>query len=592
MCTSSNSTFAWVGAILVNTGFVALVSWGASTLWPLGFVLSAAYTTFLFSLARWLKKRDNGGHNIEAERHGEDEIPTREASIEATVEEAPGAGQDYLSSQNGWHKASLPVNLLFGLGVVSLGVTGFLLPINLIDACTAYHPDGVPTYRWVTNLTELPSGIKNWAIYDDQFSSRANFAYVEDTKTTLFQGTQLDQANRSYKTSVWTMNADLPPQEHVRYSYPENFVAVSASVACFSSFSDGGYKSNGRAFCSNGTKIEASVATGPLYKSGDIGDFLPKEGLLWFKQFRETSAPGSLVYSLNPTDMTTRLYSHKIENSDGHGKSGSKKVCDPKVAIRKQAAALLIAAALPVIIASFFIWHSEQIPSMAVTSYGGLTAIFICAYHIVDPQGEGNTDWWFEIWFCLTGAIGLLLYTYFYLSERTKERERPPLSWGLVAAGLGFTFGACQLLDMDDDTLVDWILLNFIVFAPLLLLGMSSSNMFLVFLCGIGFLVDAARIANYVGDHVQGNAQAPISFLVFSLAGIAAGGIGYKLTMYQPLVQDFAHAAIKKIDAWLASGGRQGSVRDDEQEERTLLSSLEFSNDQPLERPVSSEADP
>jgi hypothetical protein len=53
MCTSAETTFAWVGTVLINLGFLSLISWGAVTSWPLGFFLSFVYTGFLFSLAAY-----------------------------------------------------------------------------------------------------------------------------------------------------------------------------------------------------------------------------------------------------------------------------------------------------------------------------------------------------------------------------------------------------------------------------------------------------------------------------------------------------------------------------------------------------------
>mmetsp|Transcript_8357 Transcript_8357/g.12123 ORF Transcript_8357/g.12123 Transcript_8357/m.12123 type:complete len:99 (+) Transcript_8357:234-530(+) len=68
MCCSSNqAAFVWIGAIMVNIGFLSFVSWGAAPVWPVGFVLSALYTIFLLSLAQWLVKRQEGHTNVGGE---------------------------------------------------------------------------------------------------------------------------------------------------------------------------------------------------------------------------------------------------------------------------------------------------------------------------------------------------------------------------------------------------------------------------------------------------------------------------------------------------------------------------------------------
>jgi hypothetical protein len=53
MC-ATEQAFAWVSALIINVAFVSLIAWGASTIWYVGFVLSAVYTVILFGLARFI----------------------------------------------------------------------------------------------------------------------------------------------------------------------------------------------------------------------------------------------------------------------------------------------------------------------------------------------------------------------------------------------------------------------------------------------------------------------------------------------------------------------------------------------------------
>ena len=53
MCTTEQ-TFAWVGAIVVNVAFLSFIAWGAAANWIFGFVISVVYTILLFVLARFV----------------------------------------------------------------------------------------------------------------------------------------------------------------------------------------------------------------------------------------------------------------------------------------------------------------------------------------------------------------------------------------------------------------------------------------------------------------------------------------------------------------------------------------------------------
>ena len=50
-CGSTESAFAWVGAVMINVAFGALIFWGTISSWVTGFVLSALYSAVLLVLA-------------------------------------------------------------------------------------------------------------------------------------------------------------------------------------------------------------------------------------------------------------------------------------------------------------------------------------------------------------------------------------------------------------------------------------------------------------------------------------------------------------------------------------------------------------
>ena len=63
-CNDSNQAFAWIGAVLVNFGFISLITWGATTFWVIGCFLSAVYTVFLASLANYVEHYEESSTRI------------------------------------------------------------------------------------------------------------------------------------------------------------------------------------------------------------------------------------------------------------------------------------------------------------------------------------------------------------------------------------------------------------------------------------------------------------------------------------------------------------------------------------------------
>lgn len=444
------------------------------------------------------------------------------------------------------------MNLLFGLAVVAFGVSCFLLPINIVKGCPSSDEESIvlPDYKWETNISAVPEAVRPWARNNDgnRYNPVATFAYVDETKTTIFQGKGEDRSHHSKQdtsgSSLWTVGPDAPPQWHADYIAPQSFVVISNSSVCFTSYFEG-HDPGTKICCSDGNDIRVATSAGPLFNTGWIGQFLPSGGRLWFKLFDEPTAPGTLIYSLDPEDMSTKLFSRKIKNGDS---DHSQSTCNRKKRI--QAIAILLVAALPFTLASIFVWYSHQVSSMAVTTYAGLTAIFACVYGVIDPRmlNSRYSSWWFQLWFSVSGAVGLVLCTYFHLSECTQKASKPTFQWGLVLGGLSFGNGIIQILEMDNDTLGGWILLNIMVFGPLLLVGMINGNLFLVFLGGVGFLADAARLGALIGDHVSAHAREPVTFLVFSLTGLGAGFLGFRLSKYQLVVHDLAKYGVERID--------------------------------------------
>lgn len=136
MCTSASTTFAWVGAILVNFGYITLIAWGSSTQWPLGFTLCGLYALILFGLANRIYRKE-GTQTLSFNRPLQEAIREEEdqALDEPLLEESgelPGTTQSQPDEPSQERTISVLVSLLFGLAVIAMAVTGSFLPVNLL----------------------------------------------------------------------------------------------------------------------------------------------------------------------------------------------------------------------------------------------------------------------------------------------------------------------------------------------------------------------------------------------------------------------------------------------------------------------------
>jgi len=562
MCASPSSAFGWVGTLLVNVGFCILIGWGAAAAWPLGFCLCAAYTVFLFGLANRLHQRER-----EPPSASQENLVSDEAAAEEDVEQdntgavmVPGSNRDG-ENEVSTTTTNVPVlvSLVYGLAVLSLGVTGFFIPVNLFPNCRASDDDNPwgGQWTWKANLTGIPDELHEWANReaDYQLDTANSFGYVATTGITLFSGFSSDQQGQYY---LWSTSPAAAPQKHGDFEDPRNFMSVSNSTVCFSSSSSSSSSSQSQLlrlppspmsiniYCSDGTSFRPAIDTTKTGLGGELFDFVLRDGTLWYKRFPTGYGEwGHLVFSLDPDSMVVSLHSQRVNSKK------NKKGCpSPTAFLRIQAVVALFLTALPVALASMGLWYKKQIPSMGFMTYVGLTFIFASLYAASAPISFLRDGALFKWWFSISGLIWLLGLSFVLVAADTflpSPRNKGPVQWGLVVGGLAFLSGmvAVFLFDCDHFELLHWILLNVLAFIPLIILGAATNTTFLMILGAFGFLMDAGRVAEYVGDHT--NYNVPLQFLVFSLAGFVVVAIGMLLNKYQHFIQEWAVAFVQYV---------------------------------------------
>mmetsp|Transcript_13826 Transcript_13826/g.22233 ORF Transcript_13826/g.22233 Transcript_13826/m.22233 type:complete len:582 (-) Transcript_13826:1975-3720(-) len=551
-CSSNEGVFTWLSAVLVNIAFISLITWGATTAWPVGFALSAVYTAFLLGMARWLEvatQREynnlEDGTNVEAEDI-EDENDQSSPSAHSPAAKYPSLA-----------------NLLYGLGILSLGVTGFFLPINIVTSCTGPSTYGHPRYVWKTDVSALPANVQEWAADDSNVYQDGNvgatFAYLPSSGITIFQGTDFS-LNPARPERLWTVQGGSAPMEHVEYAYSSPLIVVSDTTVCFQSRPEQQLHTN-RAqlyyiYCTNGIVFQKERSSDnntntspPAGHYGRLGSFYTVDGALWFKEAvaiqQRNGDSGTMVYSLNTEVMVPTLHSTRIPYDSPDNDNS----CDPMQVTSRRALLTLFVCSVPMAVLSIALWTTKQVPSMGITFFVSISLVYISTRLAIEPElGDLDGGPPFRLWFTLSGLICLTVSAYLLLSIDSSSRMSEPLRSSLVASAIAFCWGAtCLFLDPvnDHDNLAWWTLWNIFVVWPLILIGAATNSISLLVMGGLGFMADAFRLAD-LGESTL------FFFLVFSLTGLAVGILGYYFTTrYQPVIQRWTQAQVKESNRWL-----------------------------------------
>ena len=365
MCSSTQSTFAWLGFLLVNAGFISLTAYGAVKLWPLGFCVCGLYTTLLFWLA------------------GRAEVVAPSSSQQQQQQEQQVAGAVYIQTrESAVHSEDnetidRPIypsfaNLLYALGVIGLAVTGLFLPLNVLPCAHQQDASSDATREtWTTNLAQLPDQVRPWARNDNPFQNnnknylapKRTFSHIQNT--TLFRGTTDlvvdNEFDFSSTQTLWAVHSgpdNSLPQEYTQYN-PDYFVDIGTAAVCFVEPLS---KAPFVVVCSRDgeTFQDLSTNTEALSVMGLVHDLFVWKEWLWFKEspFR---ASGVKIYSLNVMDMNLTCYS-ELDPSSGRNDDDYKH-CLPQKTNRQLSLGIFFASALPMLAVSIALWWKKHVQS-------------------------------------------------------------------------------------------------------------------------------------------------------------------------------------------------------------------------------------
>ena len=579
MCTTEQ-TFAWVGAIVVNVAFLSFIAWGASANWLVGFALSVLYTALLFGLARFVDTKSGwdrtagGGNNGGAAADDgslHDEVDVGVAS--AIVTSDPERRMPPLA------------NLFYGLFALALGVSGYFLPMNLYNCYGGGGPPYKPAGHWATNITDLPENVQSWATSTEPRVSVANFVFIPGEKTTLFTGTA-ENEERTTMNSLWAAPASVYPfnsGEPVHFpnvTHPSQFIVTGTGRACFFAYKSNDpppskkkyppqpksiYGMNIIGCCDGKTLTTTNPSINELHNPYDF--FIDNSTkVLWFKDYPPSvgsqSGDGKLLYSISDYDtMDVVLHSTYKKGSrsyefatDGYSKpyvppeekgSGSSSRAENGMeCMTKQSILALFVSAIPVSVVSILLWIRRSAPSMAITSYIGIGAmasfIFLAARGNAYEMGD-----FYEWWLSITGALFVLTLVDLFSCKR--KIARSPLVWGINFGSLAYFAGMITLTGIFDIGGVwCWIIFNAFALVPLGILGLVTKQAFLLVLCAVGWLMDSVKFAYWLSD-AMASGEGPIQFVVLAISGLLIAGAGWLLSKHQEEVHNILCYQFERI---------------------------------------------
>eukprot|EP00804_Cyclotella_cryptica_P020130 CCRYP_014900-RA/>CCRYP_014900-RA protein AED:0.22 eAED:0.22 QI:0/-1/0/1/-1/1/1/0/581 len=548
MCTTEQ-TFAWVGAIVVNVAFISIIAWGASTIWYVGFIISAVYTAILFALARAVDKKSAWDAVAPTDDEISDDRSTSSQSLHIETGVAvPPRHKVFSRSIVAERRMPVLANLLYGLFALALGVTGYFLPMNIFSCdlrsgSAPYASDGT----WSTDNSALPVDVRTWASSTQpSVSALATFIYIlgEEQNSTLFAAT-----DGNHPQTLWlTMGAD--PINFPEVQDPSSFTATGTGWACFAGInvmasSDYNHQQtpiDSLVGCSDGKAVMTTINATTYTFQGPYDFFVDTNHTLWFKDYPpyygDQIETGTLIYSIDDYNtMDVKLHSTLST-------SRNPAADDVDDCWTKQSIVAIFVSAIPITLASVLLWVKRNAPSMAITSYIGLStgAFLLYLASVGQTYGIENFWWW---WLSISGALYVVILSDLSYCER--QISHGPLIWGINFGALAFLLGMIFLTGIFELLGAwPWVAFNALALVPLGIVGLGHNLVFLLVLCALGWLMTTVKIASAISAAISA-AEVPIYFIVLAIGGLLIAAAGWSLNKHQDQIQGFLFHHMEKI---------------------------------------------
>ena len=602
-CGSTESAFAWVGAVMINVAFGALIVWGTISSWVTGFVLSALYSAVLLVLALAMDRRGPGGADSGADSGASSGPGGGGENDDGGDDEEEGPQRRLCGLPPPSSPPSVPANIFYCLFALSLGVTGAFLPINLLQ-CDYWGGGswgggggggaGGGGGRWVTDLSLLPEGaVREWAAGEDGGGSAApyvrpaTFAHVPEQALTVFSGTDSTGIQGVFAVGGPGRGAGGGKPHRLKGAVRGgNFVVLpgGGGPACLVAEDEDEEDGSGGSWSTYVACVKdggGPDGTAPALVATDAaGDRIqqPQDllagpgGSLWFREVKYDGYESySLVYSVDVSTMAETLHSVYVGGEEDGEEDGAPLTPVDDCAGRSRAALALFSTALPVAAAGLALWLARGVPSAPLALYVGVSAsatFLNAAIWNWESTYTFSRWWYYPSSLAWTAALTVLVHSGApgggapggggSASTSSPEVSSPPSPtgpqrWGLAVGSVALLAGSVLLSTVFDyGSYVEgigtgegwerWIALNFLALPPLLFLGLANdfASVLPLVLAATVLLMDSFRIAS-----VLFNGTLPVYFIVFAISGLVIAGLGFLISRTQARI----HA---RLAGWLA----------------------------------------
>ena len=502
-CVNPAVAFSWLGAILVNSAFIALISWGTANYWPIGLAISMLYTALLFCVAQRLRKR----------------------------EDSP----------------SVVIDILLLLGVVGIGSTGLILTYNLLGCGAMRSVTPVDSTSWVfpSSAAGGLAEVSTWAAQNKwESGNAATFAYEPTSANVFFRGRNVSSGSEM----LWMAAAGGVAEPRVldtSLSYPSDMVAGSQRLFFTADTSSGprsvySYSADGSAY----TQLSSPDSSGDLSNPGGL---LIVNGSLYIKAdapFGTTPAEG-VVYRATPPFVTTTLLSEPVSATfpppPPPAAPGSTGVgCDTEAGFRTMAIGTLCVATLPSLAASAVLWVRLGAPSMSFATYSTISALVLNVYIIIQPSGADGPEV-IKWWFFLSGAAWLVLFATLRLQRRV---DLGTFRWAVDVGCIAYVASMHAIVQVPFTADAwRWVLYQATMLVPMLLLALICAKTTAglpIVLSSVALFIDAYKITIEVTNLLSDTTLSTfVTFAILGLVGMGVVAAGLSYNRYQDAIVDF-----------------------------------------------------
>lgn len=468
------------------------------------------------------------------------------------------------------------VTLLFTLAVISVGVTGIIIPLNLINCSYGdgygYYNDN---YRWDTNTSLFSNDVQNWyeSIQNRSIDNGANFAKLANG-ILMFTGENSTDLSVLHSYDGTTINT------FQNFRDPSSFVVTDDNESiCMAGYVDdeANIQSSSTIACSyDGTNLR--YITNYNVSSHDFEDFYTADHLyptynhtIWFvaSSSRYYNYGYRPVFSIDDETMALTLHSTLINEDGDKTTTISYSPCDWDRVIRYRSLVSIFSSIIPTILAAIIIMKKlDFVPTMPIVIYISVTA-FIASFIFSIQPNFTKMDLVFKIWLPATSAIWMSQLILVFLLNRVsaeKPHKQAYYVWSINFLALLFFFSMTFAVGIPIpyyDNWWRWVLINLTVYIPFVFFGVVIERVLFVILGAIGIFEDAWKFSSIIANTIDDSYQVLIQVILFAMIGFLVGFFGWKINQYQDRIQASVRAWANRFFAPLVRRSTNNSDHDE-----------------------------